>query len=380
MRFLKNKKILILSPQAWGEMRISKHHYALELIKNENEVCFVNPPMPDLLKHEFRINEGVGILSYPKPFFHRLKFHWYGLYWLMMSRYFDKVLRSIDFAPEVVLSFDLGGDFSLRHFNKCLKIFFPVDEPRSVISLNASGSADIIFSVSREILNCYDQNKAPKIFINHGVKKMFLADLSALDSELPESDRLRIGYSGNLLRPDIDCAVLFQIVRENADVTFEFWGSYRSAKGNLGKGNGKSDKEELPDFLTMQDNVILHGPVRPEELAKGLKAMDAFLICYDIQKDQSSGTNYHKVLEYLGTGKVIVSNNISTYSKSNLFRMCASRLDNSELPALFRDTITDLKLWNSPSKKVERIRFASDHTYSHQLAKIDDEISNRLFS
>jgi len=45
MKFLRNKKVLVLSPQSWGKMRISKHHYALKLAALGNEVCFVNPPL-----------------------------------------------------------------------------------------------------------------------------------------------------------------------------------------------------------------------------------------------------------------------------------------------------------------------------------------------
>ena len=54
--------------------------------------------------------------------------------------------------------------------------------------------------------------------------------------------------------------------------------------------------------------------VNPEILAKEFLRMDAFLICYDVEKDQSKGTNYHKVMEYLAYGRPIVSNYISRYA------------------------------------------------------------------
>ena len=37
---LKNKKILLISPQSWGTMFVAKHHYAIELAKLGNEVYF----------------------------------------------------------------------------------------------------------------------------------------------------------------------------------------------------------------------------------------------------------------------------------------------------------------------------------------------------
>ncbi|GAB1397072.1 hypothetical protein MASR1M65_18510 [Saprospiraceae bacterium] len=40
----KNKTILIISQQEWGLMRISKHHYALELAKKGNKVFYLTAP------------------------------------------------------------------------------------------------------------------------------------------------------------------------------------------------------------------------------------------------------------------------------------------------------------------------------------------------
>ncbi len=41
---LNDKTILIISPQEWGKMLLSKHHYALELAKAGNIFYFLNPP------------------------------------------------------------------------------------------------------------------------------------------------------------------------------------------------------------------------------------------------------------------------------------------------------------------------------------------------
>ena len=53
--------------------------------------------------------------------------------------------------------------------------------------------------------------------------------------------------------------------------------------------------------------------VSPENLAKDIQQVDAFLICCDVDKDQSKGTNYHKILEFISTGKIIISNNFNVY-------------------------------------------------------------------
>ena len=47
---MRAKTIIILSPQNWGTMFLSKHHYAVELAKLGNKVYFINPPK------DFRFN------------------------------------------------------------------------------------------------------------------------------------------------------------------------------------------------------------------------------------------------------------------------------------------------------------------------------------
>ena len=89
----------------------------------------------------------------------------------------------------------------------------------------------------------------------------------------------------------------------------------------------------------------MHGMVSPEKLAIELRRMDSFLICYDVNKDQSKGTNYHKVSEYLVYGRLIVSNYVSAYdfegsgvimtvkeNKTDHFKDLISNLDDEIAP------------------------------------------------
>jgi hypothetical protein len=41
---LEGKNILIVSPEAWGNNYVSKHHYAISLAKRGNNIYFLNPP------------------------------------------------------------------------------------------------------------------------------------------------------------------------------------------------------------------------------------------------------------------------------------------------------------------------------------------------
>ena len=43
--YFENKTILLISPETWGPVKVSKHHYANYLAK-ANQVYFFNPSLP----------------------------------------------------------------------------------------------------------------------------------------------------------------------------------------------------------------------------------------------------------------------------------------------------------------------------------------------
>ena len=241
-----------------------------------------------------------------------------------------------------------------------------MDEPRNSDALNAASDADIIFAVTKEILDKYKGYEIPKHFINHGVSDYFF------NQPTKESNGvIRVGLSGNLLRPDIDYETLLLIIRENPQVIFEIWGNYNMEDGNLGGGTGELGNQFIQSLLESQ-NVQLHGSVSSNQLPAEFNRMDAFLICYDVQKDQSKGTNYHKIMEYLSTGKVIISNNVTTYSnKPGLVEMTTERNTNKHLPALFKKVIENLATYNSAILQEQRKAFAAGNTYSKQVETIE---------
>lgn len=372
---LDNLTILILSPQAWGKMFLSKHHYAIELARRGNRVYFLNPPgeggTPSSGSIEIvasGITPGLHFVSHKLWFPYNLKFHALPLFHVLMKGHVRKILQRIEQPVDIVWSFDLGNLYPFSFFGRRpLKIFHPVDEPLNRTAINSGLGADVLFSVTREILDKYQEYAIPRHFINHGVSAEFLA--SAADPG-QAGGSIRFGFSGNLLRPDIDRDIFLHVVRENPAVSFECWGSYSRDQSNIG---GDSDDAGTAFVAALQalPNVILHGPVPSFQLAKEIHRMDGFLICYDIAKDQSSGTNYHKIMEYLSTGKVIVSNNVSTYrDRPDLIRMVAEREDNRRFPALFRQVTADLDRLNAPDAQALRRAFAADNTYEKQVARI----------
>lgn len=375
MPALKNKTILILSPQSWGKMFVSKHHYAVELARYGNTVYFLNPPEQEKNRlsgidiESTALHPGLFIIHHRLSFPYNLKFRFMPLFHFLMKGHIKKILQALEYEPDIIWSFDLGNLYPFRFFpEKAIKIFHPVDEPLNKTALQSARGAQFIFSVTREILEKYSAFSVPRHFINHGVSEVFLKQHSI---KRPAGDPVRVGFSGNFLRPDIDRPVLLQIINENPKIIFECWGSYEVSQSNIA-GSDDKDTREFIALLKAATNVIMHGPVSPERLAEEMQQMDVFLICYDILKDQSGGTNYHKVMEYLSKGKVVVSNNITTYySLPELVMMVKERDNNKQLPGLFKDVVSKLNLHNENSLQQKRINYASENKYLDQIKRIE---------
>lgn len=376
---LRNKTILVISPQSWGTMYVSKHHYALELAKRGNTVYFLNPPEQNSKGKRFiKINvSGVHanllLITHRLFFPFDLKFHALPVFQWLMGFHLRGLVKKLGRSIDIIWSFELGNLYPFHLFDKgALKIFHPVDEPLSRPAIDAAKGADIIFSVTNEILEKYKAFKIPSYFVNHGVTETFLR---VPKKEYEVCFPVRAGLSGNLLRGDLDRETLLQIIQSNPAVQFDCWGSFLLSQANIGGANDKAANEFI-GRLQQLENVKLHGAITSDKLADEIQQADAFLICYDIIKDQSRGTNYHKIMEYLATGKVIVSNNVTTYKDMpHLVQMTTERDNNKALPALFSKVIHDLTFHNSRSLRDGRYEFANSNTYKKQVERIEDLLS-----
>jgi hypothetical protein len=373
---LTGKTIAILSPQLWGKMRISKHHYAIELARRGNHVYFINPPRqggPWFARRDVQIAtcheaENLWTVEHCLGFPYELKFHLPRVFRAAMRLYTPTLLAALPRPIDIVWSFDLQRTFSLRDFpRRALKVFHPVDEPQTPDAIRAGDGASSVFSVTREILSRYAHLGAPRHFINHGLGEDFL---SLIGQDPEPHNGVRVGLSGNFLRADLDRRVLLRIVREHPHVTFDLWGAYELRATNIG-GQEDAASREFIQALKSCPNVMLHGSVSPAELATGYRKVDAFLICYDVERDQSHGTNYHKVMEFLAAGAPVVSNNITTYaSRPDLIQMVSERTHNEALPALLSSVLDRLDEFNGPPARHVRQSFAADNTYPKQIDRI----------
>lgn len=315
-------KALIISPQNWGKMRVSKHHYAIELASYGYDVYFLEPLSASwkISKTSFNLEtsgiENLKLIQQEISFPYNLKFHFPEIYDKLVQKHI-KILERHFGRFNLIWSFDIGDSIPLRHFHsRSKRVFFAADWPPSLKERRSCKSADIIISVAQEILEQYREvHSGPFMLVPHGVADCFIKS-SKLPFQ-PKSEKIHIGMSGNFLRPDLDRQALLKIVRGNLDIVFELFGPTQTNDSNIG-GELSYDTIGFIEELKKAPNVKLEGVVEPEELSQRLRKMDAFLVCYDVRKDQSKATNYHKISEYLVYQRMIISNEVSAHYKNPL--------------------------------------------------------------
>jgi glycosyltransferase involved in cell wall biosynthesis len=367
---ISNQRILIISPERWGVNFLSKHHYAVTLARRNNEVFFLNPPSNTARQTASEtVMPNLHVIDYPAGIKGVNRAIWIPFLADFVNRRKIDSLYSVIPKPHIVWSFDPFRFQNLRLFDANLSIFHPVDYYQSRIDIVAAKSADIIFSVSNSILSRYSHLSPPAFFINHGVSDDYL---SVAVTE-KKDNVVRCGYVGNLLSKLIQHTTLARIVSENPAVEFNFIGP--STANNLGSvddaGNPIHRLASLP-------NVIFHGQKPPREVARLINSFDMFLICYD-QKRIGDATNNHKILEYLSTGKIVVSSKIETYEllASGLFEMTSSE---KELSKRFKQVAQHLESFNSPEMQAKRKAFARDNSYERQVDRIERRLQENGLS
>ena len=160
----------------------------------------------------------------------------------------------------------------------------------------------------------------------------------------------------------MDWNALIKTVQTNPNIHFVFIGPDQPS--NIGGSKTFAELDTIKSF----PNTYFTGSMSKKELASVLPLFDAFLMSYDHQKYPIHVSNSHKILEYLSTGKTIVSNFTSTYSSYSLLEMVEQ---NNLLPDKLATVIQNLNQYNVIEKQKERMKYALDNTYPKQISRIE---------
>jgi len=353
---LKNKTILIISPQQWDGLKLSKHHYAEELVKLGNKVYFLPPPIKNKQFCSInKLNNGVLLIKYAHFFPYNLFFHAKWLYFILLKLHVKYILKHLD-KIDIVWSFDGLRFLNLNLFKATHKIYHPVDFQDDNYFIKPAKTSDIIISLTDKILDKFVSFKNVHK-IGHGVSELFL---DAFNSNYKPNNQLSFCYSGNLTLKGVNIKEIKKVIEKARHIKFHFIGPYSE--------DNEAEKEYI-SFLKSQSNVKLYGLLTPMQMKEIYVNMDGFILCYDEKKELNGGTNSHKILEYLSTGKVIISSFIAEYQHhTDLLEMSKGKESFSEV---FMDRISKINFYNSPEKINLRHNYAKNNTYRKQILKIE---------
>lgn len=347
------KNVLLISPEGWNHLFVSKHHYAIELSKH-NRVFFLNPPSQNFSIVKSVYNN-LWILDYT-PFVKGLRFLPKFIQIFLMRK---KMNRIEDFAStrfDCVWSFDNSVFFDFSFLPKhVLKICHIVDYSQNFQFNKAASTADICFGVSQNIVDRLLVFNKNSFLIPHGVAS---GRSESTDVELPGSNPIKAMYAGNLDSKYLDQELLYQLIENFPHVDFILLGS-----GGAG--------------WARRQNTYFMGVIKHEFLEGYLKKADILLLIYDVAKYPTQLTNAHKILEYLVSGNVIVSTFISDYSdKQVLLEMSAAKND---IPKIFAKVVSNISVFNSEEKKATRRSYAEKNTYAVRLLEVEQQVERVIF-
>lgn len=382
---LQGKKILIISPQPWGKMKVSKHHYAIELARRGNIVYFLNPPSASMKRGQVRISgeleKNLYLVDYRPTFPMRWKYRFQRIFNYFIRKDLPGLLTAIGGSPDIVWDFEPNRLFADLHwFKASIRIYHPVDITPYMD--DNTKHADIIFSVSEVILDFFRDSNLPYHFINHGLGSAFSEMATQRMIELPVRDPsqpLKFGYVGNLIMRFIDHDLYQDLIQQNPQVEFHIWGPCDTSSLDISYGDGQRIHSFI-SFLQSQPNVRLYGLQPHEAILPVMKDLDGFFWCYDNNRDPNKGSNSHKIMEYLSTGKVVVSTFISTYDLLESDQLILMNRNREDFLTCFRKVVTDIDRYNSIPLMQARIRLALANTYASQIQTIEDFLTKAMLN
>lgn len=380
------KTYLIISSNPWGNLHISKHNYAIELERLGNRVFFMNPPNQKQYLKGYEITK---IEGFSNLFFidfslinnryidfarFRLKITQI-LDWILL-RTVNRICKAENLYFEAIINFDPNLHGFFHKYPSKRKIFFIADQIQNTSQNRCGKKADLVVSVADEILIKFKKINNNCLLINHGLNKQYedfalnnLQKIVNINSKELVNQKIRVGYIGNLLIPFLYEEGLKKIVINNPTINFHFWGPYSSKNNNLLSNYDQKVYDTVQFLRENCSNAHFYGVQTSNEIIENLDKIDLFIYINSSTKDINGGANSHKILEYLSTGKAIVSTYLSFYKNHTLFPF-TKKGEEENYEQLFNDSINQLDILNSKDLQKKRIEFVLQNTYQKNIEKI----------
>lgn len=348
---LVGKNILLISPESWDHIFVSKHHYAVHLAKRGNRVIFLNPP-GNLWSIASANNDDIWVVDYP-GFCKGQRFFPSWLRKKNQSKVFRKIEAIAGLQFDVVWSFDNSVFYQMDIFPpRVIGISHIVDLNMDYEIEIAARTAQVCFCTTTFIKRRLENYNDKVFFINHGYNAG--GKQGSYTPHKLTGNRVAVGYAGNLDIQYLDWELIRRISSEYEDVDFYFAGPMNS-------------KKVLSHFDSSL-NMHYVGVLKSDDVQPFYNEMDMLIIAYkaDLYKEQLA--NPHKVLEYLYSGKPIVSTFTQEYENKELLYMSHQI---TEWPAKFHYVLENLSKCSSKELADQRKNYALNHTYDKQIDRIE---------
>ena len=274
-----------------------------------------------------------------------------------MKRIYSIALTNFD----IVWSFDPYRFQCLKIFGAAVNIYFSADwHVATKLQNRIVANADIVFCPSRALLS-FIKTGTPAYFLSHAVSEYFFTD--AVVTNVPGKNQVKVGYVGNLQSKFLHFSLLKNVIQENRTCDFLFVGD-----------DSSGEIQSLMKF----ENVYFFGKISNEKVPSFLNACDILLLCYDTENYGVEASNSHKIMEYLASGRSVISTRVREYEDQPELILMPDA--NSGLPALLQKVALELSHFNSIVMQERRKHFARKHTYPSQLERVDNLINEFMLN
>jgi hypothetical protein len=351
---LRDKTILIVSNEPWGDIWYSKHNWAFELSK-DNLVYFINPPKKWKFSHLFNrkpsisnYSENLKILNY----YNNLPFTRFKMIFKINERIICKVInKAINNKENLIFwSFDPYRFSRPQLFNPIKSIYFRVDEYIVKREKTLVNNVDYVIVSSSELLQNISANKY--LSLSHGI--------SEDEFKLTEDVEYKEGYFlyvGNIdHRLDVNLIERMLVGFPNERFLF------------IGKKT-KIDNDRFQDifYKNKYPNIILHGVEHFKKLKNYIYKSKVCLVPMDLSV-HGNAVHHHKSLQYLAMGKPVISPIFKDEINNEEFILGYKNFDEAI------EKMKNIKLYLSKEKGTNRIAFAKQFLYSNLIKKIEEFI------
>jgi len=286
---------------------------------------------------------------------------------LIIQREIQKVYRRLEKEAgvkfDIIWSFDNSVFFDFRAIpDSVLKISHIVDLNQNFQRKLSAKTADYCFATTDYICEELIKHNSKTFKINHGFNEV---KINPQNLSLPGSNRIKAIYAGNLDMPYLDWELLFRVVEKHKAIDFIFIGPNGEMDNSFNNYKSKS---------LQQSNVFSIGKINSNQLGNYYTRADMLLISYQGQYHNDQA-NPHKMMEYLGAGKVIIATYTNEFKDLMDENLIAMSINNQNYLDKFSEVTSNLSFWNNESLVQMRKSYALNNTYNKQIERIEEKLS-----